>query len=300
MTKQGIVEELFKSARKRFPRRKFKVKGLNESWQLDLLDWRKYSQENNGYNYILIVIDVFSKKVWAEPIWRKTMSDVSAAMGRILKRAPSPKIIQLDEGKEFVNHEFGKLMKKYKIHMYSTFSPIKASVAERVIRSFRDLFEKHFQLNDSHKWVDVLQTIMDFYNNRKHRTIKMAPNKVTKQNEKQLLNTVYRSFKLTSRPKFKKSQWVRISKHKKLFEKSSTRRWSYELFKIREVKNSDPPTYLLQDYFGDNILGVFYEQELQLTKYPNEFLYEVVNRRPGEEKRHYLGYDSTHDEWKVA
>lgn len=63
-----------KPVRKRFPRNKYTVCQINELWQCDLNDLRGISKYNNGYNYILIVIDVFSKMLYARVLKHKTPS----------------------------------------------------------------------------------------------------------------------------------------------------------------------------------------------------------------------------------
>ena len=58
-----IAEELHKPVRKRFPRRRVITSGIDEIWALDLIQLDNISQYNDGYNYILIVIDCFSRFV---------------------------------------------------------------------------------------------------------------------------------------------------------------------------------------------------------------------------------------------
>ncbi len=80
MKKAVVVEELHKLARRNYPRRKFDIRGIDESWQGDLVEMQPYAQENKGYRYMLTVIDVFSKYAWAVPVKSKSGADVSAAM----------------------------------------------------------------------------------------------------------------------------------------------------------------------------------------------------------------------------
>ena len=66
-------------------------------------------------------------------------------------------------------------------------------------------------------------------------------------------------------PKFKVGDHVRISKFKNNFAKGYTPNWSEEVFVIKEVKNTIPWTYVINDLNGDEIIGTFYEKELQKT-----------------------------------
>ena len=59
--KSVVVEELHKPARRNYPRRKFDIRGFDETWQADLIEMQPYSRENKGYRYMLTVIDNFSK-----------------------------------------------------------------------------------------------------------------------------------------------------------------------------------------------------------------------------------------------
>ena len=58
---QGVVSEIHKAARRIFARRPLIVNGIDETWQSDLIDMQKYSNENKGFRYLLVVIDTLSK-----------------------------------------------------------------------------------------------------------------------------------------------------------------------------------------------------------------------------------------------
>ena len=64
-------------------------------------------------------------------------------------------------------------------------------------------------------------------------------------------------------PKFKIDDHVRISKCKNIFAKGYTPNWSEEIFVIKEIKNTVPWTYVINDLNGEEIIGTFYEKELQ-------------------------------------
>ena len=75
--KQVVVEELHKPARRNYPRRKFDVRGLDETWQADLVEMQPYSRENKGFRYMLMEIGVFSKYAWAVAVKSKSGPDVT-------------------------------------------------------------------------------------------------------------------------------------------------------------------------------------------------------------------------------
>jgi hypothetical protein len=281
--KMDIVKELHKPARKKFKRRRIIIKGLNETLQADLVEMIPYAKENQQFKYILVVIDCFSKYVWMAPLKTKNSIDVSTAMENILlKVKPPPKNLQTDNGKEFFNTKFQSLMKKRKINHYSTFSSIKASIVERVNRTLKQLMWVQFSFQGNYKWVNILDKIANEYNNKYHSTIKTTPANVKKSNERSILKSIYTHIKLANvHNKFSVGDHVRISKHRQIFDKSYTDNWSNEIFIVKKVKLTNPTTYLLKDVQGEDILGGFYEEELQKVKHSDIYLVEKVLRKKG-------------------
>uniref|UniRef100_V5I837 Uncharacterized transposon-derived protein F54H12.3 n=1 Tax=Anoplophora glabripennis TaxID=217634 RepID=V5I837_ANOGL len=298
--KEDIVNELHKPARINFRRRRTVIKGLNDLIQADLIDLIPYSKENNGYKYVLIVINCFSKFVWTKPLVSKSAQDVTIAMNMILQRFKKiPKNLQTDMGKEFYNENFKKLMKKYNINHYSVYSTKKASIVERSIRTIKNMLWRSFSLAGEYKWTHILDKIVDRYNNTVHSTIRMKPNTVTSRNEKSLLKSTYTHLKIADKiTKFKVGDHVRISKYREAFKKGYTPNWSSEIFIIRKIRLTNPTTYLLQDESGKEITGGFYELELQKVKHPDAHLVEKVLRKKGNKVFvKWLGYDDKHNSW---
>lgn len=192
MSKKQVVEEIHRSARRNFPQRKYVMRGINDTFQADLIEMIPFEKQNRGY--ILMVIDTCSKRAWAKELKNKTGIEVTNAMESIFVENPNhiPRNLQTDDGKEFFNQNFQRLMQKYGINHYSTFSTLKASIVERLNRTIMNEIWKQISLQGSHKWVNHLQPIIDSYNSTTHRTIKMAPNRVNEQNQKRLLRTVYK------------------------------------------------------------------------------------------------------------
>ena len=76
-----------------------------------------------------------------------------------------------------------------------------------------------------------------------------------------LLNTM--KIQIKKNPKFKVGDYVRISKYKNIFAKGYSPNWSEEIFVIKKIKNTVPWTYVINDLNGEEIIGSFYEKELQ-------------------------------------
>lgn len=287
MSKWQVVRELHKNVRKNFPRRRFIQKGLDDTWQIDLIDMQKYSKYNSGFKYILTCIDTFSKYAWVQAIKSKSAENVTQAMLHLLNgdnlKQRRPKNIQSDDGREFFNEKFRLLLKKYNINHYSTYSVKKASIVERFIRTIKSWLWQKFTYNGSYKWVGhTLSDLMNRYNNKVHTTIKVAPVTVNQTNTNALLSNVYNFIKVRPHAKYVCGDYVRISKYKSVFSKGFTGNWSSEIFQVLKVNNTYPITYQLQDEEKKPILGGFYEQELQKVKYPDVYLVEKVLKRKGD------------------
>ena len=298
MEHERLVEELHKPARRNYTRRSFDVRGLDETWQADLVEMIPYAQDNKGYRYLLTIIDIFSKYAWAVPVKRKTGKNVSEAMKSVLVKGRVPKNLHTDRGKEFYNTDFQKLMNTHKIKLYSTYSNLKASICERFNRTLKSAMWKKFSLRGNYKWLDILPDLLTAYNNRKHRTIGVKPKDVTASNEADILRKFARKITNKIKLKFKIGDKVRVSKAKAVFDKGYTPNWSTEIFTIVRIAATSPPTYHLKDYQDQPVSGGFYEQELLKAKYPDIYLVEKVIKKKGSKIYvKWLGFDNSHNSW---
>lgn len=274
------------------------MKGLNETFQADLVEMIPYKAQNRNFKYILTVIDIFSKFAWAIPIKSKTAADVADGMKKVFASGRIPKNLHTDQGKEFFNTQFKHLMDNNAINHYHTFSTKKAAIVERFNRTLKGRMWKQFSMQGSYKWISKLQKLIDSYNNTKHRSIKMKPIDVTPENEKNLMKTAFENKITIHTPKFKLGDYVRISKYKSLFAKGYTPNWTTEIFRINKVRLTDPITYLLRDWEEKDISGGFYEYELQRVKYPKLYLVEKILKRKGDKVFvKWLGFSEKFNSW---
>lgn len=298
-----LVEELHRPARRNWHRRQVEIRGLDETWQADLVDMTSSASENNGYKYLLTVIDIFSKFAWATALKNKTGKEVTQAMKSIFQLGRKPQKLHVDEGKEFYNNTFKALMMQYNVHMYSTYSTKKASICERFNRTLKEKMWKFFSHQGNYQWLQILPHILLTYNDTRHRTIRMKPKDVTADNEEKLRLYIYGDFIVnpTHDRKFNKGDKVRISKYKHIFEKGYTPNWTTEVFTISHILNIIPVTYMLEDYQGEPIKGCFYREELNRAKYPDVYLVEkIVERRENKVLVKWLGFSDTHNTWEDA
>jgi len=83
--------------------RKTTVPGIYEQWQADLVAMKEFSEHNEGYKYLLCVIDCYSKYTWCEKLKTNTGKETARAFEQIFNKGRTPNDFQFDMGKEFYN-----------------------------------------------------------------------------------------------------------------------------------------------------------------------------------------------------
>ena len=268
---------LHKPIKRKFQWRKYVTRGVNEQWQADLVEMQAYAKVNNGYRYILCVIDIFSRFAYALPLKSKSGPDVSEALDSILNSSSSkPKYLQTDQGKEFYNISVQNVLQSHNVELFSVYSEKKAAIVERFQRTLQDRLYRAFTFQGNYKWLDILPQIIDSYNHSYHRSIKNFPVNVNDMNETSVWATQYKQLKKpTKDPKFKIGDVVRIPKHRGVFAKGYIEKWTDEEFTITAINSKYVPhLYTLSDLNNQIIKGSFYEQELQLVDNPQK-LYRI-------------------------
>ena len=123
-------------------------------------------------------------------------------------------------------------------------------------------------------YFNVLDSIVDKYNNTYHNSIKMKPIDVKSKSHAEY-NVDYND----KDPKFKIGDHVRISRHKKVSAKEYAPHWSEEVFVIKKVKNTVLWTYVIMDLNSEDIVGTFYEKEFQNTNQEKLRTEKVIKRK---------------------
>ena len=134
---------------------------------------------------------MFSKKAYAQALKKKTGIEVAKAFDTVLTHSEIPKKLQTDAGKEFLNKVFQNLLKTRGIAHYTTASDMKACVIERFNRTLKTKMWRYFTAKNTHRYIDVLPELIESYNNSYHRSIKMTPMQVTKENAAQVFRNLY-------------------------------------------------------------------------------------------------------------
>ena len=202
---------------------------------------------------------MYSKYAFVIPLKDKKGISIVNAFDKIIKQSNrKPNKIWVDQG-EFYN-VFKKWLSDNDIIIYSTYNEGKSVVAERFIRTLKNKLYKHMTATGK-KVYYVLDDAVNKYNNTKHSTIKMKPIDVGDNNKR-----VYIDEHNEKDSRFKVGDRVRISKFKNIFAKEYTPNQSKEIFIVDKINDTVPYTYNLKDLNDEEIIGNFYDRELQKTK----------------------------------
>ena len=246
------------------------------------------SKFNKGFRFLSCVIDIFSKYAWVVPLKDKNGISIVNAFQKILKESNrKPNKIWVDKGSEFYNNSFKKWLRDNDTEMYSIHNDEKSVIAERFIRTLKNKIYKYMTTISKNVYIHTLDDIVDEYNNTYHKTIKMKPIDVK--------DNTYIDFEKEVNdkdPKFKVGDYVRISKYKNIFAKGYMPNWSEEVFIISKIKNTVPWTCVVNDLNGEEIIGTFYEKELQKIN-QKDFRIEKLLKKKGDKLYvKWKGYDN--------
>ena len=144
LTKIFIDEVYSTPPKKNYPTNKIIYNHIDEVWSIDLADMIDYkTSKNKGFRYIFIIIDNYSKYLWAIPLKNKYSQTITNEFSNILtKPKRKPLKLESDRGSEFYNSIFQNFLKSKNIQYYSRYTVKGPSIAERVIRAIRNLLKK--------------------------------------------------------------------------------------------------------------------------------------------------------------
>ena len=254
-----LADELHKPAFKKFNKRKVYSQFKDNIWGVNLADMQSLSKKNKNIKYLLCAIDLYSKYAFVVPLKDRKGISVTNGFNKIIKQSGrKPNKIWADQGSEFYNHVFKRWLSRNNVIMHSTYNEGKSVVAERFIRTLKNKLYKHVTATGKNVYYDVLDDIVNEYNNTKHNTIKMKPKDVGNNNKR-----VYIDEHNEKRSRFKVGDRVRISKFKNIFAKGYTPNWSREIFIVNKINDTVPYTYNIKDLNDEEITGSFYDRELQ-------------------------------------
>jgi len=273
LTRQASYTVHRRFAKKQFPRRRIRLTSRALRVDADLVELKDLVSWNNGHNYILVLIDAFTKYVWATPLKSKHADVIAEALDEILQTInPSPSALYTDAGKEFIGSPTQKVLKEYNItHRICGGEAFHCPFVERVNRTLKEKLFQAMTAEGTRRWIDLLPLIVGTYNKSIHSTTGMRPIETTDANTLTVWENTYKNDKSTKKQyKFKVGDHVRILKEQTVFNRGYLPRFTWEIFKVAKLANdrvdSYPSAYILQDLNGEMIENaLFYENELSLV-----------------------------------
>ena len=217
----NLSYSLHKASRRNFKRNKIYASEIDSLWEADLACVQDVAKENDGVNYLLVVINVFSKFLWIRPMKNRIARNLMQAFNSLLGEKRKPEKLRTDKGTEFINESFQQYLKKQGIKFYTATNEPKGAVVERGNRTLKSKLYRYFTGVNSLRYIDVLQDIADSYNNTYHRSIGRPPATVSLLNAGQVRRKLYGKIERSKskRFKFKVGDHVRLSPRKRLFKK---------------------------------------------------------------------------------
>ncbi len=211
----------------------------NIVWLADLLDMSNFASTNNGYKWILLIIDVFTRRAFARPMKTKTADNVENAFEELFLARGQPLKLITDSGSEFTNAKLKELLDSEKIY-HETVEPgyhPALGIIDRLSRTIKEKIHKRFTAKNTTDWLTTLGNIMVAYNNTPHSALGMiAPRDALDPLNKEKIRDL--NIEKNQRPKhnFSVGQLVRRRVKKPLFSKGYTDSWSATTYTIKEIK----------------------------------------------------------------
>ena len=255
-----FIDEIYsKPPRRNYPTNKIINNRIDEIWSIDLADFLDYKTSNNkGFRYLFIIIDNFSKYLWAIPLKNKYSQTITNEFSNILTKSKrSPIKLEPDRGSEWYNSIFQNFLKSKSIHHNSGYTDKGPSIAERVIQTVRNLLKKPVFEKGNADWLSELPSVIKKYNNTIHSSIKMTPNQASKKSNERKGYSNLKDKREIRKPKYKLGDLVRTAVIKRVFSKGDTTNWSYNLYTITEVIHNIIPSYrlyYLPERYNENLL----------------------------------------------
>ena len=305
---------LHKVTQKNFLRRRVIAPKPGIIASADLADMTLLSRYNNGYKYILVFIDVFSRFAQAIPVKRKDATTIHSTLKKILNSGHFNNIKRLntDEGKEFYNAKVQNMLSSKNIVLYSVSSrEIKAAIAERFIRTLKGKLYRYMTDKNTKKYINILPDLIESYNHTQHRGLggNHTPHEIHHLTDphkiKEQFMDMYKKPSSSHKPvtsSLPVGEYVRLSEIKPTFRKGYTIQNTLEIFKISRVDTKQTPTiYYLEDLEGEPIKGVFYREELIPTSLPELYHIDIIKTKTVAGRKKFLvkwrGYPDKFNSW---
>lgn len=299
---------LHKNVVRRFRRNHYFVFEPFALHEADLVDMSMYSDTNDGYKYLLTVIDAFTKVGHAELVKSKTGPNITQAYRRILDASiKAPKVLQTDRGLEFKNAHFKTLLgiRGIRLRHPLTTSAFKCAFVENFNKTIKTKISRFFTHTGKRRYIDVLPAIIESYNSTPHSVTRFRPKDINYVNATIVYHNIHAKHRkeplIYSAQKLQPHDYVRVALKKTALDRGVLKeQWSREIFIIDKIINRTPQKlYTLRDLNGNTeINGKFYEPELQKVIMPADTVMKVLKVKGlGANKKQYVLYFDGTKKW---
>jgi len=284
------------------------IYGRRKLIQSDLIDIQKLHRSNDGIKYLLIFIDVFTKKIWVYPMKTKTGEEMGRAVRRWINDIgrPKPSVVGADAGREYQNRIVKDLMRSEGIDLQIEYGVSKAAVCERVNKSLQVLIFKFLTDSQSERYIDDLERLVDTYNKRGHRSLRyMSPDEADRRDNELRVREIHmaRWEKIPNKQAvFSVRQWVRIkidSKKIGVTSRAYEKQFKAEYYEVVRINMLKIPLYHLKAVDDDEpILGGFYSNELVACRGEVFYVERVLDERGhGRNRQLFVKWLNFSDRW---
>jgi hypothetical protein len=205
-----------------------------EEIQCDIADFTASGALNNGFRYLFVAVDIFTKFSHGVAIKDKQPAESVRAMKEILKVIGVPEVLYHDNEGSWSSGDFVQLLNQHKIKQIITSTP--PPFAERMVQTIKSMI--HTRLGgleiDKQEWISILPSVLKKYNNTKHSTTGFSPNQASQGNDniEIWLNIINKANFNRKYPPLKISSEVRTYIKPKTMTKGYDSRWSKEVYKV--------------------------------------------------------------------
>lgn len=258
----------------------YPIRGLPGTYQMDIMFYSQYKQQNRGYTCMLCIIEVTSRRGYIYKM--KSKADTYDCFKQFLSDIKYDiRTIGSDSGTEFLNNKMNKLLKEHHI-LHIIAQPgdhAKQGKIERFNKTIRNIIERYFTAFKTVRWENVINSIVDNYNNTVHSAIGIAPADVTEEDEDRIrLKTAQRILDIKNRTnQINLGDDVRIVRKSSLFEKGAIAKYSDEIYTVYAKDGTNG--YRLKNSDGNVIPKAYQTYQLQPIKESKEMPVEAKDDR---------------------
>ena len=244
-------------------------------FSVDLVDWS--NQPSGKYKYVMIIVDVATRYVWAYEMVGKDEQTVYDVLDNLFSNGHVCKYIWIDQEAAFKSKKVSELLKKYLVRTYHTYGQVHSSIAERFIRTLKEnLNNRGFFHHKSGTWSrqDGVTKSVDEYNNTRHSATKYTPKEALfgTSGLRALVNTQILYDKQRKEApdtqQLKVGDRVRVAlKRDKFRKQTQNERWSRDLYQVVHIIRTNPTTYQVKHIDSNEIIhNTYYAQELRKSQ----------------------------------